>query len=166
MAIIGGSGAGKSTLARRLGAVLGVRVHHIDQMYWQDNWQLRDEREFSALAMAALEQENWVFDGYPAQFRKTHGDQLDALIFLDTPYFVRLWRVLSRSVKNGKKRGSDNAGNLAGVFRREFIYHWLFGWHLKAHWRCKAILDRAPDNVKRVHLRNSKEVAQFLASLK
>jgi len=165
LAIIGGSGAGKSTLARRLGAALAVPVHHIDMMYWQNGWVVRDQQALAALATAALEQEHWVFDGFPGRFWHSHGDNLDTLIFLDVPYFTRFWRVITRSFKNGRHRGPDNAGNLAGLFRRKFIYNWLFGWHLKAHWRCKRLLDSAPQNVRRVHLPNAQAIEKYMAEI-
>ncbi|MEO5566870.1 MAG: AAA family ATPase, partial [Gemmatimonadaceae bacterium] len=33
--IIGSGGAGKSTFARELGALLDIRVVHLDQLYWK-----------------------------------------------------------------------------------------------------------------------------------
>ena len=140
-------------------------VHYVDTMYWQEGWIARDEPAFVELATEALEQESWVFDGFPGQCWQSHGDSLDTLIFLDVPYFTRFWRVLKRSFKNGRERGRDNAGNLAGIFRRKFIYNWLFGWHLRAHWRCKRLLNKAPENVRRVHLSNAQAVESYVAGI-
>ena len=165
IAIIGGSGAGKSALARRLGAALNVEVHHIDKMYWQCGWVVRNKTDFMALATNALEKESWIFDGFPGQCWETHGHTLDTLVFLDVPYFKRFWRVMARSVKNGKNRGPDNAGNLAGIFRKAFIYNWLLGWHLRAHWRCIEVLENVPTNVRRVHLAGELSLESYVADL-
>ncbi len=166
IAIIGGSGAGKSTLARCLGTALGTEVHHIDKMYWQSGWNKRDEAEFVAMATEVLDTESWIFDGFPGQCWETHGHLLDILVFLDTSYFIRLWRVLSRSVKNGRSRGVDNSGNFWGIFRKQFIYNWLFGWHLKAHKRCLAVLKNAPTDAKRVHLTAESDINSFVSDIK
>ncbi len=36
--VIGGPGSGKSTLARRLHAISGLPLFHLDQLYWRAGW--------------------------------------------------------------------------------------------------------------------------------
>ena len=36
--IIGSSGAGKSTLARSLSEKTGLKIIHLDKIYWKPNW--------------------------------------------------------------------------------------------------------------------------------
>lgn len=163
IAIIGGSGAGKSTLALRLGQQLNLTVHHIDKMYWRPNWQKRGESDFLAAAKDVLDQESWVFDGYPAQFWQNHAQALDMVIFVDTNYFVRFWRAFSRDFKNNNKTRPDGPEDCKGVFRREFFHNWLVGWHRNAHRRCLSILHSAPVNVRKIHLTSAKAADTFLA---
>ena len=165
IAIIGGSGAGKTTLARKIGRVLGLPVHHIDKFYWLRPWEKRSEPEFTAMTQAALAQEAWVFDGFPGKNRNTSAQTLDMMIFIDEPYFKRLWRVIARCAQHRKAPDEDIAETCAGLLTVRYIRSWLFGWHFKAHWRCKTVLMSTPPNVTRVHLKGTREVDAFLADL-
>ena len=165
IAIIGGSGAGKTTLAGQIGAACGLTVHHIDQIYWQKAWVPRGDSAFFEMASKALSQESWVFDGFPAKFWESHSQTLDMIIFIDEPYPKRLWRVLARAARRRKDGDADISGHLSEVFRRKFVYNWLFGWHLKARKRCLQRLDSTPDNVIRVHLKGKKACALFFGNL-
>ena len=42
--IVGSPGAGKSTLAKKLAAKTGLPLTHLDELYWDSNWQ-QVERE-------------------------------------------------------------------------------------------------------------------------
>lgn len=166
IAIIGGSGAGKSTLAGRLSQQLGLTVHHIDKMYWKPNWVKRDEAEFLALAKEVVDQESWIFDGFPAQFWQSHGPALDMVILVDTNYFVRFWRVINRDMKDSKNPRADGPENCSGIFRREFFRQWLFGWHRHAGRRCRKVLHNAPENVAKMHLKSARAADDFIAGFR
>ncbi|MGO9173805.1 MAG: hypothetical protein ACLP7P_17830 [Rhodomicrobium sp.] len=56
--IPGGPGSGKSTLAKRLHAVTGLPLYHLDQLYWRPGWAAPPKHEWFELlsSLAAREQ--------------------------------------------------------------------------------------------------------------
>lgn len=46
--IIGNAGSGKSTFARQLAQKLKLPLVHLDQNYWQGNWEHLSREEFDA----------------------------------------------------------------------------------------------------------------------
>ena len=61
--VIGPSGAGKSTLARRLGAITGLPVIHLDRVYWNAGWVPTPDEEFRSRLAALLREPEWIIDG-------------------------------------------------------------------------------------------------------
>ena len=90
--IFGGSGAGKSTLARKIGAITGLPVIHIDPMYFRPGWVQRPKQETRALVLETTTREAWVFEGnHHSTFRQRIA-RADTVIYLDFPTWLRMWR--------------------------------------------------------------------------
>ena len=96
--IVGGPGSGKSTLARRLGAITGLPVHHVDRIHWLPGWVERARDEKVAMARAVEAGERWVFEGGLSATYATRAARADAVVWLDLPVALRLWRVVRRGV--------------------------------------------------------------------
>ena len=83
--ILGCSGSGKSTLSRQLSKTLDLPVIHLDQLYWDADWQMKDASDFTQNVANVLEQKRWIMDG---NYRSTLPARLaaaDLAIFLDMP---------------------------------------------------------------------------------
>lgn len=94
--IIGSPGSGKSTLARALGDILQIEVIHLDSLFWQTGWKKTSREEQIAIQGRLVQKETWIMDG---SYHDTLGIRLsaaDAVIFLDMPRFLCLWRVVKR----------------------------------------------------------------------
>ncbi|KAG8832654.1 hypothetical protein FRC17_000921 [Serendipita sp. 399] len=64
----GNSGTGKTTLSDSLGQILGVPVHHLDEIHWRPNWVQASGEEMKAELTKQLEhaeatRTGWVVDG-------------------------------------------------------------------------------------------------------
>ena len=94
--IIGYSGAGKSTLAKRLGALYGIPVLHLDNLHFYGDWQERPNSEMNTLAEAFLnEHEGWVIDGNYYRIAPTRFEESDMTVFLHfgrLRCFLAAWR--------------------------------------------------------------------------
>ena len=97
--VMGPPGSGTSTLARRLGAIYGLPVFHLDQIYFQPGWVETPADAFRAEVTRLAQQPAWVIDG---NYTATIGCRFaaaDAVIYLDVPNRVAmrriLWRILS-----------------------------------------------------------------------
>ena len=124
--IYGGSGSGKSTLAKKLGGITGLPVVHIDPMYWKLGWVQRDNAEIHAMILEAVVKTAWVFEGnHHATFPERIA-RVNHLIYLDLPTYLRLWRVISRVIKDyGRARPDSGEGcpsDLIGILSRTGLH--------------------------------------------
>ncbi len=84
--VVGGPGSGKSTLARRIGARLGVAVHHLDDVYrvGGGTGALRSELERQAAVASILAESGWVTEGVHLGWTEPFFESADLLVWLDT----------------------------------------------------------------------------------
>jgi adenylate kinase family enzyme len=61
--VLGSSGSGKSTFARKLGAITGLPVIHIDQLYWGAGWVPVPRDVYLERMRAAVAPDQWIMDG-------------------------------------------------------------------------------------------------------
>lgn len=108
--IIGSPGSGKSTAARRLGAVLGLPVVHMDrEVFWLPGWVERDKPAQRAQIARIVAQEDWVFEGNNSATFSLRAARADLLIWLDVPLGLRLVRVIRRNLTQRGQARPDMA---------------------------------------------------------
>ena len=164
--IIGGSGSGKSTTARMLGAVTGLPVIHIDPMYWLPAWEQRPMEETHALVRAAAKGESWIFEGNNSSTFAERMERADTLIFLDMPTYLRVWRVILRTIKDyGKVRVGSGEG-CPERFNWEFLTKWVLQYNTMGRPRVLQALENTPEHLDVHHLTSRRAVRQFLADAK
>lgn len=106
--IIGGPGSGKSTLARILGDRLALPVYHMDrEVHWLPGWVERAQEDKPALVYDIITRAEWVFEGGNATTYQARLDRADLLIWLDVPIWLRLLRVVRRSIVEWGKERAD-----------------------------------------------------------
>ncbi|SHF28787.1 hypothetical protein SAMN05444392_11371 [Seinonella peptonophila] len=92
--IIGLSGTGKSTLAMKLGAVLKIKVYHLDALYWKPGWVQSTMDELMDKQKEILKKECWIIDGNYSDTWSNRLDEADLIIYLDIPRCLRMYRLL------------------------------------------------------------------------
>lgn len=135
--VIGAPGSGKSTLARKLGAVTGLPVTHIDHIHWMSGWQERPLPEKIAMIRPIEEGQEWIIEGGLSATFSTRLKRADTLIWLDVPIGVRFWRVVKRTaVGYGRTRPDLPAGcpEIIGWHTWEF---WLYIWRTRRRSRAR-----------------------------
>lgn len=165
--IIGGSGSGKSTLARQVGARTGLPVVHMDNLFWRPGWVMDDEDAFRGRVDDAIAQDAWVMDG---NYSRTWPDRLqraDTLVFLDMPTWLRLWRVIRRTLIHYGRTRPDLAPDCPERIDLGFIFGWVTQYRRTGRPRALDLV--APDgpagHLGRHHLRGAADVRRFLAGL-
>jgi adenylate kinase family enzyme len=162
--VIGSGGAGKSTLAARLGARLGLPVVHLDALYWRPGWVPTPPDEWRRRVATLAAGEAWVMDGNYGGTLDLRLVACDAVVFLDLPRLVCVWRVVRRWLRYAGRPRPDMAPGCPERLTGEFLA-WVWTY---PHRRRPEVLRRLaalPADRRVVVLRSRADVARFLRAL-
>lgn len=81
--VVGCCGSGKSTLARRLAAMTGLPLIHLDNLWWRPDKTHISREEFDRQLEALLKGERWILDGDYSRTYEARIRACDTVIFLD-----------------------------------------------------------------------------------
>lgn len=160
--VLGCPGAGKSTLARSLGEALSLPVVHLDKLWWKSGWVNRTEGEFDALLDAVLLGEEWVIDGNYLRTLPRRLERCDAVVLLDYPRRVCLFRALRRILSWRGRTRPDMAADCPERLDGEFV-RWIWEFHRTQRPQVLELLDGWTGE-KHVFC-SPKDCARFLAKL-
>ena len=160
--VLGCPGAGKSTLARSLGEALSLPVVHLDKLWWKSGWINRTEGEFDALLDAVLLGEEWVIDGNYLRTLPRRLERCDAVVLLDYPRRVCLFRALRRILSWRGRTRPDMAADCPERLDGEFV-RWIWEFNRTQRPQVLELLDGWTGE-KHV-FRSPKDCASFLAKL-
>jgi len=104
-ALIGLPGSGKSTFATKLGKLLHIPVHHLDQHQFEPGGKKRDKREFLALQKALVEEDAWVIEGCSFSTFEMRFARADVVIYFFLPRYLCFWRMIKRIFNYQKSFG-------------------------------------------------------------
>ncbi|MFN7113842.1 MAG: hypothetical protein ACK4PK_05725 [Alphaproteobacteria bacterium] len=132
--VIGATGSGKTTFAQRLAAQGGRAFCDLDDLYWLPGWQVRDAADFHARAAAAAAGDDWVICGNYSAVRAAIWPRAEAIVWLDFPFYLVFWRLLSRSLRRLVDKNpicNGNTESLRTFLSKDSIMVWLF----RSYWR-------------------------------
>jgi adenylate kinase family enzyme len=162
--VIGSGGSGKTTFARRLGERTNLPLIHLDALYWRPGWDPTPADEWRTKVETLVSGPAWIMDGNYGGTLNIRLEACDAVVFLDIPRLVCLWRVVRRQLQHGGQHRAELTEGCPERLTWEFL-KWI--WTYPAR-RRGAILRRL-DEVKaqkRVYvLRSSDEMDRFLEGL-
>lgn len=121
--VVGGPGSGKTTLAGHLGAALGVPVYDLDAVAYPTH-RKRPGRERQAAAERIAARPVWVTEGLYLGWVEPLLNRADAIVWLDVPWRVAAWRIVTRHFAASVRDTNEHAGwrRLASllVYAREY----------------------------------------------
>lgn len=150
--VIGCPGAGKSTLTRALAETLGLPAVYLDRLWWKSGWINRTRAEFDARLDAALAGDAWVMDGNYLRTLPRRLERCDAVLFLDYPRRLCLFRALQRILRWRGRTRPDMAEGCPERLDPAFI-RWIWDFHrtqrprvleLLSAWKGEAHIFRSP----------------------
>jgi adenylate kinase family enzyme len=161
--VIGTGGSGKTTVARRLARQTGLPLIHLDAFYWRAGWEPTPPEEWRAKVQKLVQRDAWIIDGNYGGTLDLRLEACDAVVFLDLPRFVCIWRVLERWLRHVGRVRPDLPPGCPERLSWEFLaWIWTYGTRRRGD-----ILKRlaALDKRKRVIIvRSSAAIDGFLAS--
>lgn len=130
--VVGSSGAGKSTFARRLGALTGLPVVHLDRHFWQPGWVQMEREAWRAEHRRLVEAPRWIMDGTYGGTLAERLARADTAIFLDLPRRIALSRVLRRTVAGYGRTRAEMPEGCPERFDWEFLrYVWSYSRRIR-----------------------------------
>ncbi len=103
--IIGNGGSGKSTLGKRLAALTGYPLYHLDLLTFNEDGSNVSESVFTSRLNEILNGEQWIVEGW--SYQSTMAARFaasDTIIYLDYPIWVCYWNALKRTVNSTFRR--------------------------------------------------------------
>lgn len=101
IAIIGNSGGGKTRLARRLGALHGLPVTHVDSIQFLPGLKIRPHVQSIEILDEVQTHDAWIIDGYgPLDILEERLALADKIIMIDFPFWRHAWWCAKRQVQN------------------------------------------------------------------
>lgn len=170
MAVIGATGSGKTTFGRALAARRGHGFCDLDDLYWLPGWQARAAEDFYARAEAAAAGEDWVICGNYSAVRAAVWPRATAIVWLDFPFYLVFWRLLTRSLRRIADRNpvcNGNTESLKNFLSGKSIMVWLFRSYWKHRRQYAAIFADAGlyPQADYIRLRSPAAAEKFLHSL-
>lgn len=100
--IIGSVGSGKTTLARKLSKKLNIPFYELDNVVWkrENSGDIRrTDEERAEYLNSIIHSETWIIEGvHNEEWVANSFHQADLIIYLDTKYSIRTYRIIKRFV--------------------------------------------------------------------
>lgn len=162
--ILGCSGSGKSTLAKRLHLVTKLPLFHLDQYFFNSNWEEPNREEWNQKVKQISEKDHWIIDGNYGSTLERRIEKADTVIFLDFSTIKCLYRVTKRMLINYGKTRSDMAENCPERFDLNF-YKYVLTYNSKKKDKIFLLLSKHNKKDKTIVLKNDKEISFFLTKI-
>jgi hypothetical protein len=124
--IIGGPGSGKTTLSKRLAETRSLPVVELDAIGYENGAGPKRplETKLGEIARIAASEE-WIAEGIFLGWTGALFERATAIVWLDIPWRVAAWRIVSRHAKTSlagtnKHRGLGNLRYFLGSARRYY----------------------------------------------
>jgi adenylate kinase family enzyme len=128
--VVGTSGSGKTTLARNIAQTLDIPHIELDAIYWGPNWTPLETPIFQERMREAAAAERWAADGNYHHVRDIVWMRATTLIWLNYPFWLVMWRVISRTLVRSFRNQELWNGNRETIrlsfFSRDSIILWSF----------------------------------------
>jgi adenylate kinase family enzyme len=137
--VIGSTGAGKSTLAKALAKIIGGDFIELDALHWEPNWTEAAPEVFQERIETAISSEVWVVAGNYQSVRDIVWKRADAILWLDYPFHLVFWRMITRTIRRAVTReqlwngNRENFWDHLKLWSDQSLVHWLF----KTYWMRK-----------------------------
>lgn len=167
--IIGTTSSGKSTLANRLAEKIRANFIDLDSLHWEPNWVEAPDEIFRERVELAISSQAWVVAGNYHIVRDIIWPCADTIIWLDYPFRIVFWRLLTRTLRRVVTKEKLFSGNVENgwthlkLWSQESLFHWL----LKTYWRRKReilLLFSLPEyaHLKIIHFKHPGEAEDWL----
>ena len=166
--LYGVTGSGKTMLARRIGSVLGLPWHSVDdEVGWLPGWVERPRDEQRALISQIVSSEAWVLDTAYGHWRDVVLERAELIVALDYPRRVSLLRLIGRTARR-VVTGEEVCNGSKESLRRTLSSESIVAWHFRSFGSKREQIGAwlaDPSGPPVVLLRSPREAEDWLADL-
>lgn len=170
--IVGTTSSGKSTLASQLAEIISADFIELDALHWEANWVGAKPEVFRKRVETATSSQTWVVAGNYHVVRDIIWQRAEVIIWLDYPFQIVFWRLLTRTIRRAITQEELWNGNRESfwphlkLWSDDSLFHWLF----KTYWRKKReypIFFALPENahLKIIHFKHPEEAERWISNL-
>lgn len=160
--IIGSVGSGKTTLAKELSLKLDIPYYEIDNVVWirKESGDIRrTAKEREAYLNRIIQSESWIIEGvHNEDWVSNCFQSADLIIFLDTKYSIRTYRIIKRFLKQKLRLEKSNYQPTLNIFFKMFKWNRYFEEVGKVNFFNKYDIHKNKTEV----VRNTKSIKKFL----
>ena len=171
--VIGTTSSGKSRLAKALADQFTLDFIELDALHWEPNWKEAEAPVFRERVINATKTTSWVVAGNYSAVRDIVWSRAELIIWLDYPFPIVFWRLLTRTLRRTLTQEELWNGNRETfwvhlkLWSQDSLFHWLF----KTYWRRKREIPILLARPEYVHLRlirfkHPLEAEEWLETLK
>jgi adenylate kinase family enzyme len=128
--IIGSVGSGKTTLARELSSKLNIPFYEFDNVVWRrikSGDIRRTEKERDEILNTILQSDAWIVEGvHNEDWVSNSFHKAELIIFLDTYYTVRTYRIIKRFILQKIGIEKSNYSPTLKIFLKMFKWNRYF----------------------------------------
>ncbi len=162
--IIGSNGAGKSTLSFALAEKTGLPLIHIDQLYWQGDWQVTPREDFEAAVLREAQKPAWIIEGNNVRSLSQRLRYADTVLWLEFSPLACLLGILRRELRYRGRARPDMPSSCISRLRLSFL-RYAAGFNRRHGPAIRAKLKDAP-HVQVFRFTRRRQARAFLDSLK
>jgi adenylate kinase family enzyme len=137
--VVGTTSSGKSTLAEQLAQKISGDFIELDALHWEPNWVEAPDEVFRERVITATSSTTWVVAGNYHIARDIVWSRAQAVIWLDYPFHIVFWRLLTRTIRRSVTKERLFSGNVENFWTHMKLWSSdsLFNWLFKTYWRRK-----------------------------
>lgn len=125
--IIGSVGSGKTTLAKELSTMLDIPYYELDNVVWirhESGDIRRTDQEREEYLHGIVQSESWIIEGvHNEDWVRLCFQKADLIIFLDTNYSIRTYRIVKRYLKQKLRLEKSNYKPTIEIFLKMFKWN-------------------------------------------
>ena len=169
IAVVGTTGSGKTRLACQISAQLAVPHIELDALNWEPSWKEAPPDVFGERVRLASHGDAWVIDGNYGKVRDIIWSRAQAIVWLDYPLPLVLWRLIRRSVYRIVTREvlwSGNRENWEALLGRDSLILWAINTQPKHRRDYPLLLKRSEyAHLSLTRLHSPRETDEWLRSI-